>query len=564
MELKQLEELLDKGAVLGSPRSQKKSASNLQGWSPSLIPASAKSLDDDMDTLSLGVAALEGGTPSDKQNKTKSGDKATSGKEMNAAGGGAGVAGKGKMKKSQMSAEEKEERKRQAKAYLEANGPSTVRPARQQQQQKPPHQPVRLASQGSASEMMSESSATPRSQQTPKSGGGVGSQAAANADGAMMEREVSAGGGAREKGSGGKAANAQSSGRLLQLFSHLADHRKGREVASSIKAGPSDVHPAVVVLGQRYSVGDIKGANNRAVSLLTVLRQVVCDYQTPPDKMLSWDLDKRLRQQVQFLTDCRPHCTSMGNAIKFLRYTISKVKPEMSEEDAKAHICDEIDMFLAERITLAGASIANLGTQKIRDGDTILTFGSSSLVLQILSLAKDQKKDFRVVVVDSRPSLEGRSMVKSLSSIGVPCTYVLITAMPYVLREVTKVFLGASALMANGAVLSRVGTAGVAMMARSHSLPVLFCCETYKFCERVQLDSVVNNELGHPEELTPPGGAPSDPASEPALLKRLNLRYDLTPIKYVSLVITEVGIIPPTSGPALMREMIKNRKEDGA
>lgn len=104
------------------------------------------------------------------------------------------------------------------------------------------------------------------------------------------------------------------------------------------------------------------------------------------------------------------------------------------------------------------------------------------------------------------------------------------------LQEVTKVFIGASAMMSNGAVLSRVGTvsfsvrpvrsgliarlprgvravmtsislgatltsrgvfrcyltpslsrlyhpmmqAVVAMMARSHNLPIMFCCETYK------------------------------------------------------------------------------------
>ncbi len=36
-------------------------------------------------------------------------------------------------------------------------------------------------------------------------------------------------------------------------------------------------------------------------------------------------------------------------------------------------------------------------------------------------------------------------------------------------------------------------------------------------------------------------------ASEQQKPRLLNLRYDLTPVKYVSLVVTEVGIIPPTS-----------------
>ncbi len=60
----------------------------------------------------------------------------------------------------------------------------------------------------------------------------------------------------------------------------------------------------------------------------------------------------------------------------------------------------------------------------------------------------------------------------------------------------TKVFLGAHALLANGNVTSRVGSSQVALVARAYNVPVLVCCETHKFCERVQTDSFVFNELG--------------------------------------------------------------------
>lgn len=57
-------------------------------------------------------------------------------------------------------------------------------------------------------------------------------------------------------------------------------------------------------------------------------------------------------------------------------------------------------------------------------------------------------------------------------------------------------FLGAHALLANGYVMSRVGTSQIALVAKAYNVPVLVCCETYKFCERVQTDSFVSNELG--------------------------------------------------------------------
>ena len=55
--------------------------------------------------------------------------------------------------------------------------------------------------------------------------------------------------------------------------------------------------------------------------------------------------------------------------------------------------------------------------------------------------------------------------------------------------------------MSNGTVISRVGTAAVALMSETAGRPVLICCETYKFAERVQLDSITANELGNPEAL---------------------------------------------------------------
>ena len=72
-----------------------------------------------------------------------------------------------------------------------------------------------------------------------------------------------------------------------------------------------------------------------------------------------------------------------------------------------------------------------------------------------------------------------------------------------------QVFLGAAAVMSNGTVMGRAGSAAVAMVAHAHSKPVLICSESYKFHERVQLDSITHNELGDPEALATVAGRPS-------------------------------------------------------
>ena len=44
--------------------------------------------------------------------------------------------------------------------------------------------------------------------------------------------------------------------------------------------------------------------------------------------------------------------------------------------------------------------------------------------------------------------------------------------------------------------MSRIGSAMVSLVAKRSNVPVLVCCETYKFCDRVQTDAFVFNELG--------------------------------------------------------------------
>ena len=68
--------------------------------------------------------------------------------------------------------------------------------------------------------------------------------------------------------------------------------------------------------------------------------------------------------------------------------------------------------------------------------------------------------------------------------------------------------MGASGAMSNGTIIARAGSALVAMVADAMQRPVIICCETLKFVERVQLDSITYNELGNPDSLANVDGHP--------------------------------------------------------
>ncbi|XP_075772375.1 translation initiation factor eIF2B subunit delta isoform X2 [Pelodiscus sinensis] len=345
-------------------------------------------------------------------------------------------------------------------------------------------------------------------------------------------------------------------GAKVNLFSHLHQYSRKVPLTQQMSIPAIAIHPAVVRLGLQYSQGLLNGSNARCLALLQVFRQVIRDYSTPPSEELSRDLVAKLKPYISFLNQCRPLSASMGNAIKYLKKEISGLSSTLREEEAKGKLQESIDKYVREKIQLAAEAISKYAFEKISDGDVILVYGCSSLVNRTLCDAHT-KRAFRVIVVDSRPRLEGRDTLRRLVREGIRCTYVMITAISYVLPEVSKVLLGAHALLANGSVMSRVGTSQIALVSKAYNVPVLVCCETYKFCERVQTDSFVSNELDDPDDLIlPRKGAQLGGWKENTSLRLLNLVYDVTPPELVDLVITDLGMIPCTSVPVVLR--VKN------
>ncbi|XP_072552623.1 translation initiation factor eIF2B subunit delta isoform X2 [Salminus brasiliensis] len=347
-------------------------------------------------------------------------------------------------------------------------------------------------------------------------------------------------------------------GYKVSLFSHLHQYSRKAPLTQQISIPATVIHPSIVRLGLQYSQGIVAGSNARSVALLHAFKQVIQDYSTPPNEELARDLVNKLKPYISFLNQCRPLSASMGNAIKYIKKEISNIPSQCKEEEAKKKLLSYVDSYVNEKITLAAKAISKYAIDKISDGDVILVYGCSSLVNHILCDAFEKQRKFRVIVVDSRPRLEGREALRRLVNRGIRCTYVLISAVSYVLPEVSKVFLGAHALLANGYVMSRVGTSQIALVAKAYNVPVLVCCETYKFCERVQTDSFVSNELDDPDDLivTRKGKTHLADWQSETSLGLLNLVYDVTPPDFVDLVITELGMIPCTSVPVVLR--VKN------
>lgn len=225
----------------------------------------------------------------------------------------------------------------------------------------------------------------------------------------------------------------------VQLFAHLQQFEDGtseklREFLDKTESEGVIIPPEVIRLGLRYANLEISGSNARCIAMLTTFKKAIQCYQTPEGKSLHRDLEIFLRPCIDFISICRPKSIGMGNAITHLKKQISKVV-EMDDDKAKIQLIEEIDRFIKARIDVS-KFIAEKGNSKIVDGDIVLTFASSTSVEATLKLAKDSGKNFKVVVVDCRPTFEGRELLKSLVAHGFECTYVTLNAISFIMTEV--------------------------------------------------------------------------------------------------------------------------------
>ncbi|KAL9917769.1 eukaryotic translation initiation factor 2B subunit delta isoform 1-T1 [Glossina fuscipes fuscipes] len=335
---------------------------------------------------------------------------------------------------------------------------------------------------------------------------------------------------------------------VVRLFRHL--ERPNTNVNLFIN-NPL-IHPSIARLGEQYAKRIIVGSNARCLAFMNAMKMVVQDFETPPKKEFNRSLEAFMKNCVNHLQQCRPLAVSVANAYKNIKQILLQLPTDQPESELKGKLVNFIDIYIENQIYKAAQAINSMMQKKINNGDVILTFGCSSLINYICEEAQARKIDFRVIIVDSRPFCEGQELLRRLTAKNIPCTYVLINAVSFVMPEVTKVLLGAHALLANGYVMARTGTSQVALVARSFNVPVLVCCETHKFSERFQTDAIVYNELGNPDDIV---------VDDKCCLTKwqmknispLNLNYDITPPELVTAVVTEVSVLPCTSVPVILR-----------
>jgi len=169
----------------------------------------------------------------------------------------------------------------------------------------------------------------------------------------------------------------------------------------------------------------------------------------------------------------------------------------------------------------------------VPEGSTILTYSYSSTVLEALRSLKKEGKNFDVICSESRPMLEGVALAEKLGLEGIPVRLTTDAALLGLLSECQMVFVGADSLSDMGLV-NKVGTSGLAMAAKERGVDFFTLCGKEKLSPGGRLDHIY--EPKDWRELVP---------EEMTNVTVINHYFDLTPLKYITGVITEEGIKRP-------------------
>lgn len=256
-------------------------------------------------------------------------------------------------------------------------------------------------------------------------------------------------------------------------------------------------------------------------------------------------LTRELEVAAEKLRRTRPTGVNLFWAVDRILGKVYAFKGDASE--LAAMVIEEAKR-IANEDAAVNRAIGRHGARLLEDGDVVLTHCNAGALatveygtaLGVIRAAVEQGKKISVIATETRPKLQGaRLTAYELKRDGIPVTLISDTMVGYVMyrRMVDKVIVGADRIVRD-AVINKIGTYQIAVLAKEHGIPFYVAAPKSTF-DLAHASTEITIEERDPEEVLYVGGERIAPEGVPAL----NPAFDITPIKYVSAIICEDGIL---------------------
>lgn len=258
---------------------------------------------------------------------------------------------------------------------------------------------------------------------------------------------------------------------------------------------------------------------------------------------------KALHEDGDYLISSRPTAVNLSWAIRRVlklvdeSTDVNKIIERLHDEAINIHN-EDIEMCY---------KVSEYGLSLIKDGDGILTHCNTGpmatskygTAIGPVLLGKERGMEFHVFADETRPLLQGARLTAfELQKAGVDVTLICDNMASLVMKNgwVQACFVGCDRIAANGDVANKIGTSGVAILAKHYGIPIYSCGPTSTIDMNCPSGEDIVIELRDPEEIKTMW------YKEPMALKEVkcyNPSFDVTDHELLTAIITDRGIVYP-------------------
>lgn len=269
-----------------------------------------------------------------------------------------------------------------------------------------------------------------------------------------------------------------------------------------------------------------------------------------------WDADEsdrpgfltRANTAIEELKATRPTAKNLFWALEQMRNTMSKnlsrplldVKKAMLKQ-AKAIMDDDIDRC---------RKMGDYGQELLPFRSTVLTHcnagalatGGHGTALGIVRSAINKGKKIKVFADETRPLLQGARLTSwELMDDDIDVTLITDNMAAYAMKKglIDVVVVGADRIARNGDVANKIGTYGLAILAKEHKIPFVVAAPLSTFDAALANGDEIPIEERDADEVRKIGDTYIAPEDVPVF----NPAFDVTPHTLISAIVTEKGVV---------------------
>ncbi|MBR6736087.1 MAG: S-methyl-5-thioribose-1-phosphate isomerase [Oscillospiraceae bacterium] len=252
-----------------------------------------------------------------------------------------------------------------------------------------------------------------------------------------------------------------------------------------------------------------------------------------------------------YLVSSRPTAVNLSWALERMEKVVSNNKG-LTVSDIKTLLKKEALEIRDEDIKVCRA-IGENGLTLLKDGDGILTHCNAGRLAAVrygtalapIHVGKEKGINFKVFTDETRPLLQGARLSSyELSENGIDTTVICDNMASCVMKQgwVQAVLVGCDRVAANGDAANKIGTSGVAVLAKHYGIPFYVCAPLSTIDMACPDGESITIEERSPDEVTEMW---YKERMAPKNVKVYNPAFDVTDASLITAFITEKGVIYP-------------------